>query len=122
MLHTPLATNAVELLRGAMWALGAAGRVVGPELWIMGGSHGGYLTAAMQRRMQSDQTLSRLWNVTGSVRRSRIHCPLVARQLDFCVAANGSSFTPRLWTCREKCSHCSSERRLIRTRGTSSQS
>ena len=66
--HTPLSTNVVELLRGALWRLGAAGRVVGPELWMMGGSHGGYMTAAAQRRVQLDPTLSRLWSggATGS--------------------------------------------------------
>ena len=37
-----------------------------PELYLLGGSHGGYLTAAVQRRLQEDTTLSHLFVVSGS--------------------------------------------------------
>ncbi len=54
---------ALELLRGAQQHLLARprrfrpGRV--PELWLMGGSHGGYITAAMQWRLQEANNVLR---------------------------------------------------------------
>ena len=71
--HRILSTVAVEMLRGVqtqrltqspMRARYRAGRR--PELHLLGGSHGGYLTAAVQRRLQEDTTLSHLFVVSGS--------------------------------------------------------
>ena len=69
MNHQVLSTVAIEMLRGVQhWLLAThgrfrAGRV--PELWLMGGSHGGYSTAAIQRRLQTDALLG-LYQTTGS--------------------------------------------------------
>jgi len=32
----------------------------------MGGSHGGYMAAAVQRRLQEEASLARLWRVSGA--------------------------------------------------------
>ena len=69
MNHRALSTVVIELLRGVLrarsgqWAY-RAGR--SPEVWLMGGSHGGYVVAAVQRRLQEEASLARLWRVSGA--------------------------------------------------------
>ena len=66
-----LAQVAIEMLRGAQQHILLAqapgfrpGRL--PELWLIGGSHGGYITAAVQRRLQEDSHFHQHFRVTGS--------------------------------------------------------
>ena len=62
--HDVLSTVSIELLRGAMQSLMRTPSRFRPqrkpELWLMGGSHGGYVTAAVQRRLQADPSLCTL--------------------------------------------------------------
>ena len=57
MNHGVLSTVVIEMLRGVLrarsgaWAYRAARP---PEIWLMGGSHGGYMVAAVQRRLQEE--------------------------------------------------------------------
>ena len=69
MMRDIVSAVALEMLRGAQQHLLAkpgrfrSGRM--PELYMMGGSHGGFITAAMQRRLQDETALWR-FVTTGS--------------------------------------------------------
>ena len=73
--HAILAKVAIEMLRSCMEALMSSPGLMlpgaRPQLWLMGGSHGGYIAAAVQRRIQMDTALSSQFRLTGSfVRRT----------------------------------------------------
>ena len=64
LLHEIVSAVSIELVRACLSRLfSTAGRFMPqrtPELWLMGGSHGGFVTAAVQRRLQTDSTLATL--------------------------------------------------------------
>ena len=69
MNHRALSTVVIELLRGVLRARSGAWAYRAdrpPEIWLMGGSHGGYMVAAVQRRLQEEASLARLWRVSGA--------------------------------------------------------
>jgi hypothetical protein len=51
-----LADVAIELLRGVLQARSLAGQLVGPQLWVAGGGHGGFEAAAIHRRLQQEES------------------------------------------------------------------
>jgi hypothetical protein len=68
MNHGVLSTVVIELLRGVLRARSGVWAYRGdrpPEVWLMGGSHGGYMVA-VQRRLQEEASLARLWRVSGA--------------------------------------------------------
>ena len=54
MLHDDVAAVSLSMLRAVRCELLASGVAVGRQLHAMGGSHGGYETAAIQRRVQAE--------------------------------------------------------------------
>ena len=69
MNHGVLSTVVIEMLRGVLRARSGAWayRIARPpEIWLMGGSQGGYMVAAVQRRLQEEASLARLWRVSGA--------------------------------------------------------
>ena len=60
LLHEIVSAISIELVRACLSRLfSTAGRFMPqrtPELWLMGGSHGGFVTAAVQQRLEQFDT------------------------------------------------------------------